>query len=109
MVGVSSKSNSGDIQSALNRMRGKVSRVDATDPIAADPAPIESVKTATKRAAHREGKIQVAAFFDPVVVDQLDELELRLRREKGRRVTRQELVRDSINLLFEAHGMARIA
>jgi hypothetical protein len=69
----------------------------------------ETKQTKPQQPKYRAGKTQIAGFFDPAVSYQLRDLETKLSRERETRITRQELLAQALNLLFEANGMPRIA
>jgi len=68
----------------------------------------KSVRSGKYRPS-REGLTNIAAWFPMAVRFQLDELRLRLGRERKRKVTLGELQAEAYNDLFKKYGMAEIA
>jgi hypothetical protein len=95
-----------DLQAQLTKMN-KREIAPQPDMVPAKKDQPEEIKPRPPK--YRAGKTQIAGFFDPAVSFQLRDLETKLSREKETRVTRQELLAQALNLLFEANGMARIA
>jgi len=57
------------------------------------------------RAAHRIGKTLVGAYIDKTDVFTVQELCLRLSRERGSRVTMQEFILQAISRQCARHGV----
>lgn len=81
---------------------------------AAEPTPVpgpsnDRSRRPAARQANREGKVNVSGWFPQAVKFQLDELRLKQSREKGRRVTLEQLQAEALNDLFKKYGMAEIA
>jgi hypothetical protein len=95
-----------DLQAQLTKMNR---REIASQPEAAPANKDLPEEMKPRPPRYRAGKTQIAGFFDPAVSYQLRDLETKLSRERETRVTRQQLLAQALNLLFEANGMARIA
>ena len=65
-------------------------------------------QTTTARSS-REGMTNIASWFPMAVKFQLDELQLRLSRERGKKVTLTQLQAEAYNDIFKKYGMAEIA
>ena len=63
----------------------------------------------SSRAAAREKKVNISAWFDYPVKSTLDELQWMLKRELGRNVTLQEVLGMALNDLFRKHGLPETA
>ena len=62
-----------------------------------------------KRAPSREKRVNVASWHDIAVKFQLEELMLKLGRERGRKVTLNELTAEAYNDIFKKYGLPEIA
>jgi hypothetical protein len=69
----------------------------------------ERGRSADRRTRDRKNKTQIAGWFPLPVSLQLDELRLRVSRERGRKVTLNELQAEAYNDLFKKYGLAEIA
>ena len=75
-------------------------------------APDEKPDTAGRSRHYRpsrEGMENVTGYFPPAVKSQLMELAIRRRRERGGKVTIQDLLAEALNDLFAKSGMPEIA
>ena len=58
-----------------------------------------------KRAAGRDGKTMIGAYLDKEAVYTIQELLLRLTRERGEKVTMQEAIEESLTTFCDKHGV----
>lgn len=75
-------------------------------------APEEKPETSAKSRHYRpsrEGMENVTGYFPPAVKSQLMELAIRRRKERGGKVTIQDLLAEALNDLFAKSGMPEIA
>lgn len=84
---------------------------EAEPQAAAAPAPViagEPRKPLTKRS-DRAGMVNIAAWFPMAVKFELEALRLDQSRERGRKVTMQEIMAEALNDLFKKHGRPELA
>ncbi|MEM7069244.1 MAG: hypothetical protein AAF478_10195 [Pseudomonadota bacterium] len=72
------------------------------------PSNDRQIKPAAKSPG-REGQVNIASWHPMPVKFQLDELRLKLSRDRGKKVTLGQLQAEAYNDLFKKYGMAEIA
>ena len=88
---------------------------DTPAAIAEAPTPVpgpsndRTPRPRTANRSSREGMTNIASWFPMAVKFQLDELQLRLSRERGKKVTLTQLQAEAYNDIFKKYGMAEIA
>ena len=87
----------------------KPNDVSDPKPVAAISNDVPAGSLGSKPRTYREDKKQIGGWFPVAVSLQLDELRLRISREKGRKLTLNELQAEAYNDLFKKYGMAEIA
>ena len=82
--------------------------------VAEAPAPVpapsnDRSRQAPARQPSRQGKTNISSWFPMAVKFQLDELQLLVSRQRGKKVTLGQLQAEAYNDLFKKYGMAEIA
>ena len=72
-------------------------------------APSKSAEATQQRPGAREGKVSQSYWMRDEAKYQLAELRLRVSRERGQRVTVQDLMDEAVNDLFKKYGLAELA
>ena len=79
---------------------------------AVGPPPVSNDQTETPKAkspSSRADMVNVSGWFPKTVKFELEELRLALSRERGRKVTLQEVLAEGLNDLFKKYGRPELA